>query len=85
MISSKRKMEISYYAPYFLSAGFIFIVFFLVISKNMIYNNKKYRSSKAKDKLLYPGLKVGIIMPAYNEQMNIGKTLSLIPYNPTRD
>lgn len=81
MISSKRKMEISYYTPYFLSAGLIFLVFFLVISKNMIYNNKKSRSSMAKEKILYPGLKVGIIMPAYNEQMNIGKTLSLVPDN----
>ncbi|MFX0073692.1 MAG: glycosyltransferase family 2 protein [Candidatus Hermodarchaeota archaeon] len=32
-------------------------------------------------KYLYPGLKIGIIMPAFNEQMNIGKTLSLIPKN----
>ena len=31
--------------------------------------------------LIFPGLKVGIIMPAFNEQMNIGNTLSLIPKN----
>ena len=81
MLSSKRKMEMTYYTPYILSAGLIFLVFFLVISKDMIYNNKKSRPSKAKEKNLYPGLKIGIIMPAYNEQMKIGKTLSLIPDN----
>ncbi len=33
------------------------------------------------DKYLYPGLNIGLVMPAYNEQLNIGKTLSLIPKN----
>ncbi|MFX1311084.1 MAG: glycosyltransferase family 2 protein [Promethearchaeota archaeon] len=30
---------------------------------------------------IYSGLKVGIVIPAYNEELNIGKTLELIPTN----
>ena len=42
---------------------------------------KKNKDSKIEEQLIFPGLKVGIIMPAFNEQMNIGNTLSLIPKN----
>lgn len=79
MISSKRKMEISYYTPYFFTAGLIFFVFFLVISKKIVYNNKKSNKSEYREQMHYPGLRIGIIMPAFNEEMNIGHTLSLIP------
>ena len=46
---------------------------------DVYYKNSK--NIKIEDELLFPGLKVGIIMPAFNEQMNIGNTLSLIPKN----
>ena len=49
--------------------------------KNIDYSNKKQGDFNNEDKYLYPGLKIGIIMPAFNEHMNIGKTLSLIPKN----
>jgi len=49
--------------------------------KNTDYNNKKQEEFNSEDQYLFPGLKIGIIMPAFNEQLNIGKTLSLIPKN----
>jgi len=74
--------DINYHMPYVVSIGFIFAFFFLVITKNkIIYNSRKARKSQVEEDMLYPGLKIGIIMPAYNEQMNIGKTLSLVPDN----
>lgn len=30
---------------------------------------------------IYPGLKIGVVIPAYNEEFNIGKTLEQIPNN----
>ena len=34
-----------------------------------------------RDKFLYPGLKIGIVIPAFNEELNIGNTLERIPNN----
>ena len=50
-----------------------------VSPKNVDYSNKKEGEFDTEKNYLYPGLKIGIVMPAFNEQMNIGKTLSLIP------
>ena len=49
--------------------------------KDIEYNSEKKGEFQIEKKHIYPGLKVGIIMPAFNEQMNIGNTLSLIPKN----
>lgn len=46
----------------------------------MIYNNNKNQTLNLDD-YLYPNVKVGIIMPAYNEELNIGNTLTKIPKN----
>lgn len=81
MTISRKKIDICHYDPSFFAVSFIFLMFFVLISKKIIYNNKKSRKLKLEKQMLYPGLKVGIIMPAFNEQMNIGKTLSLIPEN----
>ena len=81
MIRSKSNVDINHYVPYFFSGGLIFLLFFLVVSKNVIYHKKKIMKSSKSEEFLYPGLKIGIVMPAYNEQLNIGKTLSLIPEN----
>ena len=63
--------------------GLILIALLLVVSKNPKINQKKRHKSNSDMEYLYPGLKVGIIMPAYNEEANIGKTLSQIPHNIT--
>ncbi len=47
------------------------------------FNYEKNKESKIEADKIFPDLRVGIIMPAFNEQMNIGKTLSLIPTNIT--
>ena len=52
-----------------------------VSPKNLDYKTKKQGEFNTGKNYLYPDLRVGIIMPAFNEQMNIGKTLSLIPNN----
>ena len=39
--------------------------------------NLKSRDSK----YLFPSLKIGVIIPAYNEELNLGKTLERIPNN----
>ena len=52
-----------------------------ISSKNIDYKEKNQQNFQTNKEYLYPGLRVGIIMPAFNEQMNIGKTLSLIPKN----
>ena len=75
----RRQLDITPYVPYLLSSCFIFFILFLVISKQNVYNNKKSKKIKLQEQMRYPGLKIGIIMPAYNEELNIGKTLSLIP------
>lgn len=49
--------------------------------KQFGYSNKKDGRNSIENKYLFPGLKVGIIMPAYNEERNIENTLSLIPKN----
>jgi glycosyltransferase involved in cell wall biosynthesis len=47
-------------------------------------DNTKMPSIQPKNSnYLFPGLKVGIVIPAYNEEMNIGETLSQIPNNIT--
>ncbi|MFX1395315.1 MAG: glycosyltransferase family 2 protein [Promethearchaeota archaeon] len=80
MISPKKKMEFETQMPYFCIGGLIFIIILLVISKDIRSDHKE--ESKNSDKnYLYPDLRVGIIIPAYNEEANIGKTLSRMPNN----
>jgi len=53
-----------------------------ITPKNIEYNNNNKKGETNKEtSYLYQGLRVGIIMPAFNEEMNIVKTLSLIPNN----
>ncbi len=74
------QLDIVPYIPNLLSFGCIFIVFFLVGSKNVVHNNtKKSNRFEYREQMQFPGLKIGIIMPAFNEEKNIDKTLSLIP------
>jgi hypothetical protein len=49
--------------------------------KDVSYDNKKQGETNSRENYIYPNLKIGIIMPAFNEHLNIGKTLSLIPKN----
>jgi len=44
-------------------------------------NTKVLNTQSNNSNYLFPGLKVGIVIPAYNEEMNIGDTLSQIPSN----
>lgn len=74
------QLNIVPYIPNLLSFGCIFIIFFLVVSKNVVHNNtKKSNRFDYREQMQFPGLKIGIVMPAFNEEKNIGKTLSLIP------
>lgn len=74
------QLNIVPYIPNLLSFGCIFIIFFLVVSKNVVHNNtKKSNRFEYREQMQFPGLKIGIVMPAFNEEKNIGKTLSLIP------
>lgn len=50
-------------------------------SKNLKYTTKKNTPKSLDTKYLFPGLKIGVIIPAYNEELNIGKTLEEIPHN----
>jgi len=52
----------------------------MTIPKNRTEVNYE-KNTQTEEQVLFPGIKIGIIMPAFNEQMNIGKTLSLIPTN----
>lgn len=76
------QLDIVPYIPNLLLVGCLFIIFFLVVSKNVVHNNtKKSNRFEYQEQMEFPGLKIGIIMPAFNEEQNIGKTLSLIPKN----
>ncbi|MBD3342889.1 MAG: glycosyltransferase [Candidatus Lokiarchaeota archaeon] len=77
----KKKMLHDAISPCIISSSIILIVFFLLMSKKIGYERKdfNYRENNRKKKYLYPGLKVGIIMPAFNEEMAIGNTLERIP------
>jgi len=50
-------------------------------SEKSEYNTKKLNVKTSDTKYLFPGLKIGVVIPAYNEEMNIGETLSQIPKN----
>ena len=52
---------------------------------NIDRNDKTGGELDRHDGYLYPSLKIGVIMPAYNEQFNIGKTLSLFPKNISKN
>ncbi len=81
MIRPQKDLE---YPPQLLIlsyGGLILIAFLLVVSKKLNINQKKRDKSNSDKDYLYPGLKVGIIMPAYNEEANIGNTLSQMPNN----
>ena len=76
------QLDIVPYIPNLLLFGCLFIIFFLVVSKNVVHTNtKKSNRFEYQEQMEFPGLKIGIIMPAFNEEQNIGKTLSLIPKN----
>ena len=76
------QLNIVPYIPNLLLFGCLFIIFFLVVSKNVVHTNtKKSNRFEYQEQMEFPGLKIGIIMPAFNEEQNIGKTLSLIPKN----
>ena len=84
MFCPQKKIEFQPHLPIFTYGGLILIAFFLVVSKKIKTNQNKRDNSNSEIKnYLYPDLKVGIIMPAYNEEANIGKTLSQIPQNIT--
>lgn len=80
MTSPQKKLEFQTQLPLFCYGGLIIIALLLVVSKDLKSNQKK-RLDTSRNEYLYPGLKVGIIIPAYNEEQNIGKTLSLMPRN----
>ena len=50
-------------------------------SEKSEYNTKKLNVKASDTNYLFPGLKIGVIIPAYNEEMNIGETLAQIPEN----
>ncbi|MFX0186752.1 MAG: glycosyltransferase family 2 protein [Candidatus Hodarchaeota archaeon] len=80
MTSPQKKLDFQTQLPLFCYGGLIIIALLLVISKDLKSNQKK-RFVNSRNEYLYPGLRVGIIIPAYNEEQNIGKTLSLMPRN----
>ena len=41
----------------------------------------KGKKSPINEKFLFPGVKIGVVIPAYNEELNIGNTLEQIPNN----
>lgn len=47
-------------------------------SESQITEGKK---SPSKEKFLFPGVKIGVVIPAYNEELNIGNTIEQIPEN----
>ena len=83
MISPQKKIEFQPYMPFFCYGGLILIAFLAlnVLAKDLKSNQKKRESANTDGDYLYPDLKVGIIMPAYNEEQNIGSTLSQMPNN----
>ena len=44
---------------------------------------KELKNGLVQPKYLFPGLKIGVIIPAYNEEFNIGSLLERIPCNLT--
>ena len=80
MTGPQKKLEFQTQLPLFCYGGLIIIALLLVVSKDLKSNQKK-RLDNSRNEYLYPGLRVGIIIPAYNEEKNIGKTLSLMPRN----
>ncbi|MFX1573974.1 MAG: glycosyltransferase family 2 protein [Promethearchaeota archaeon] len=53
----------------------------LISSEDSRYTTKKNTNESLDSYYLFPGLKIGVIIPAYNEELNIGKTLEEIPDN----
>lgn len=53
----------------------------LIPSQNSDISEKMPRISLKGDKYLFPGLKIGVVIPAYNEELNIGHLLKRIPNN----
>ncbi|MFX1375581.1 MAG: glycosyltransferase family 2 protein [Promethearchaeota archaeon] len=50
-------------------------------SENSNYNVKRNNINFSNSNYLFPGLKIGVVIPAYNEEKNIGGTLAQIPGN----
>ena len=50
-------------------------------SQKSEYTKNKMNKETLETTYLFPDLKIGVIIPAYNEELNIGKTLELIPDN----
>jgi len=79
MAVSQKKILFNNYSSHYFSTGLVILIFFMTIYKKLDFNKMRNIKLESTDDYLYTDLKVGIIMPAYNEQMNIGKTLSLVP------
>ncbi len=50
-------------------------------SEKLNYTSKKLKKEPQNKNYLYPDLKIGVVIPAYNEELNIGNTLAQIPTN----
>ena len=81
MLSLQKKTEFNPETAFFSYGGLLFFLVFIVLIKDITYNQKKYNKSKSNEEYLYPGLKIGIVIPAFNEEKNIGNTLSQMPKN----
>ena len=81
MISPQKKVEFQPEMAFFCYGGLLFFLIFIVLIKDITYNQKKYNKSKSNEEYLYPGMKIGIVVPAFNEEKNIGNTLSRFPKN----
>ncbi|MHA1285064.1 MAG: glycosyltransferase family 2 protein [Promethearchaeota archaeon] len=51
------------------------------INNNLNILLEKKQNNKEKKEYLFPNIKIAVIMPAYNEEKNIGRSLSLFPQN----
>ena len=53
----------------------------LLPSQKSNYNTTRRNNKNQYSDFLFPNLRVGVVIPAYNEELNIGKTLERIPTN----
>lgn len=50
-------------------------------SEKLHHTSKKLKTGPQNISYIYTSLKIGVVIPAYNEELNIGKTLERIPTN----
>ena len=50
-------------------------------SEKLNHSSKKLKTEPQNLNYIYPDLKIGVVIPAYNEELNIGETLAQIPNN----